>query len=235
MIYANDQWIQMPVRDLYNKQVMLAAIGTAKDMYEKGLQEYKDFRKDYGDFMSPFSKDMARYGEMMKGVQDTINDLYANGIDPLRSAEGRAAVSRAIQSIDPSEYNNMRANAKVGYAYLDALGKLNAAGKFNKDMNDFYLEQYMHMPRFEDFSSANGATWGLSSPIEATTLQELTDSGYQHRTPHDISKEDAKRILGSAFDPRAKYTGWIDKDSLDVARGLIPGLEGDWRSIYYRN
>jgi hypothetical protein len=42
--------------------------------------------------MSPFAKDMAAYGDMIKGVRDTINDAYAQGIDPLRSAEGRALV-----------------------------------------------------------------------------------------------------------------------------------------------
>jgi hypothetical protein len=34
------------------------------------------------------------YNENVTGkVRDTINNLYANGIDPLRSAEGRAAIS----------------------------------------------------------------------------------------------------------------------------------------------
>ena len=73
---------------------------------------------------------MARYGQIIGGVKDIINNLYANGIDPIRSAEGRAAVSRAIASVDPSEINNMRANAKIGYAYLDALQRLNSQGKY---------------------------------------------------------------------------------------------------------
>jgi hypothetical protein len=32
---------------------MLASINAAKDMYEKGVQEMKDFNKTYGDFISP--------------------------------------------------------------------------------------------------------------------------------------------------------------------------------------
>jgi hypothetical protein len=36
---------------------------------------------------------MQRYNDIVGGVREKINDLYANGIDPLRSAEGRAAVS----------------------------------------------------------------------------------------------------------------------------------------------
>jgi hypothetical protein len=36
MVYANDQWIQLPTRDLYDTQVMAMAINAARDMYEKG-------------------------------------------------------------------------------------------------------------------------------------------------------------------------------------------------------
>ena len=36
MIYANDQWIQLPVKDLYDTQMMLTSINVAKDLYEKG-------------------------------------------------------------------------------------------------------------------------------------------------------------------------------------------------------
>ena len=49
MVYAYDQWAQLPVKDLYDTQIMLAAVNAAKDMYEKGEQAIKDFRKDYGD------------------------------------------------------------------------------------------------------------------------------------------------------------------------------------------
>jgi hypothetical protein len=63
-------------------------------MYEKGQQQLKDFYKEYGDFISPIQKEMDWYNQNVTGrVRDTINNLYASGIDPLRSAEGRAAIS----------------------------------------------------------------------------------------------------------------------------------------------
>jgi len=64
---------------------------------------------------------MERYGQIVGGVRDIINDAYANGVDPLRSPEGRALVAQAIRSVNPAEINAMRANAKMGYAYQDAL------------------------------------------------------------------------------------------------------------------
>ena len=56
MIYANDQWIQLPTRDIYDTSIMMASINAAKDMYEKGVQQVKDFQKDYGDFISQLNK-----------------------------------------------------------------------------------------------------------------------------------------------------------------------------------
>ena len=56
-------------------------IAAARGEYERGLQDIKDFTNTYGDFMSPFAKDMARYNEMISGVRSIIDDAYAHGID----------------------------------------------------------------------------------------------------------------------------------------------------------
>jgi hypothetical protein len=37
--------------------MMLTSINAAKDMYEKGLEEIKEFRKNYFDFTTPSVKD----------------------------------------------------------------------------------------------------------------------------------------------------------------------------------
>ena len=234
MVYAYDQNIQYPVKDLYDNQIIAMNIAAAKDMYEKGQQEIKDFQKEYGDFYSPFKKDMARYGQIIGGVKDIINNLYANGIDPIRSAEGRAAVSRAIASVDPSEINNMRANAKMGYAYLDALQKLNSQGKYDPNMQNAYLRS-QGLPTFEDFSSEGGNLWTQSSPMEAITLRDLTSPGFAHRAAHELTKEQAMREMGSSYDSRAKYIGFTYDDLFDTAGTLVPGLRGDWRAEYFRN
>jgi len=73
MIYAYDRGMQLPAIDIYDTGMMQMAVNAAKDLYEKGLQEMKDFNKEYGDFISPFSKDMERYGEMVGGVKDAID------------------------------------------------------------------------------------------------------------------------------------------------------------------
>lgn len=242
MVYAYDKSLPMPVADLYDTQIMAMAVNAAKDMYEKGQQQIKDFQKDYGDFISPFAKDMARYGEMVGGVRDIINNLYANGIDPLRSAEGRAAVAQAIRSIDPAQYNQMKANAKAGYAYLDAQQKLRQSGKYSKAMEDYDIAHSGGV-NFEDFETIDPRTgainsWGRTSPIEAASLRDLTYKSYDGRTARDLTAEDFEtdpRLKNYKYDPRYNYSGYLDSDLMKVAPGAAISLEGDPRAAFYRD
>lgn len=241
MVYAYDQWAQMPVKDLYDTQVMAMAINAAKDMYDKGQQQIKDFYNTYGDFISPFAKDMERYNQIVGGVRDAINNLYANGIDPLRSPEGRALVAQTIRSVNPAEINAMRANAKMGYAYQDALQKLRSAGKYSQAQEDFDMALTGATP-FADFATSNGQggfnSWDRSSPIQATTLRELTQDSYKGRTPRTLTREDfAKdpRLKGMAYDPRYEYTGYVDSDLMKVAPGASASLAADPRAAFFRD
>lgn len=119
MIYANDQWIQLPTKDLYDTNIMLAAVSAAKDMYDKGQKRLDDFYEKLGDFSSPFKKDNETYAKLMEGINNSINNMYDNGQDPLRSAEGRANVQQLIRSFPVATMNQMKENAKMGNAYLD--------------------------------------------------------------------------------------------------------------------
>lgn len=241
MVYAYDQWLQMPVKDLYDTQMMAMSIQAAKDMYDKGQKRIDDFYTKYGDFMSPFAKDMERYGEIVGGIGDIINDAYARGIDPLRSQEGRALVAQAIRSVNPAEINAMRANAKMGYAYQDALQALRKAGKYSQEQEDFDIAQ-TGGPSFNDFATANGQggfnSWDRSSPIQATSLRELTQDSYKGRTPRTLTREDFKndpRLAGKyAYDPRYEWTGYLDSDLMKVAPGASASIAGDPRAAFFR-
>ena len=77
MIYAYDQQAQMPVRDLYDSQMMAIAINAAKDMYDEKKKDLKEFEDKYSDFYSPFQKDMERYNKMINDVRNIIDSAYA--------------------------------------------------------------------------------------------------------------------------------------------------------------
>lgn len=242
MVYAYDQWAQMPVKDLFDTQMMLASVEAAKDMYEKGLAEMKDFRKEYGDFYTPFAKDMQAYSNIVGRVQDKINELYDRGIDPLRSAEGRAIITREINSIDPTTLNAMRANAKFGTAYLSALADLQAKGLYDASAEDMRLSE-LGIDPFSEFSTIgpNGQlrTWNQLSPIQFQTLKDATDDWYKTRQPHLLNKEDVESFVDSngnpyQYDQRYEYTGFTDSDLMNIARNNTPGWEGSFWSRYYR-
>lgn len=236
MTYAYDNYIQLPTVDLYDTNMMAMAINAAKDMYDRGQQQIKDFYNEYGDFMSPFAKDMEAYGNMVGGVRNLINTAYANGIDLLRSPEGRALISKAVYSVDPAKFNLMRSNAKTGYAYLDAMQKLRSQGKYS-EAQELYDIMQQGGTKFSDFSTfdENGThVWDRTSPIEATSLLDLTYDSYKGRTPHDLTAEQL-REAGIPFDPRYQYTGYLDADLMKAAPGAAMSIAADPRAAYFRN
>ena len=239
MTFAYDNYIQFPTRDLYDSSIMKMAIDAAKDMYDKGEAQLKEFYKDYGDFTSPFAKDMARYGEMVGGVRDMINDAYAHGVDLLRTPQGRAMISQAINKINPAELNMMRSNAKTGYAYLDALQKLRSEGKYSEAQELFDIA-FNKGTQFNDFATATPGkvgfnTWDRVSPIKSVSLQEMVHPSFAHIKPHLLSSEEAKTRVGKEYDPRAEYTGVTRADMEGAMRSALPGLVGTPMYEYYKN
>ena len=171
MVYAYDQWAQMPVKDLYDTQVMAMAINAAKDMYDKGEQRMKDFYKEYGDFMSPIQKDMDWYNQNVTGrVRDVINNMYANGIDPLRSAEGRAAVAQLIYSMPTGDIAKVRQSAEAAKEYIKNRGAMQAKGLWNPD----YERAILNGGSLEDWDTMNGGVWTRTAPSEYQDLNQYT-------------------------------------------------------------
>lgn len=238
MTYAYDNYVQLPVVDLYDSSIMQMAINAAKDQYDRGQKQIEDFYTKYGDFMSPFAKDMERYGQMMGGINNILNDAYSKGIDLTKSPEGRALINRLVYSVNPQEYNMMRSNAKTGYAYLDAIQKLRSQGKYSEAQELFDIMQ-SGGTKFSDFGTRDpetGAlnTWDRTSPIEATSLLDLTYDSYKGRTPHDLTA-DQLREAGIPFDPRYQYTGYLDVDLMKTAPGAAMAIAADPRAAFFRN
>jgi len=217
--------------------MMATAIAAAKDTYERSHKDLEKYREKYGDFMSPFAKDMELYGKMVGGVHDLVDNALANGVDLYKSPEGRALIGRAINMVDPGLFNRMRANAKAGYAYLDAMQALRKTGKYSQEQEDFDIEKSGETP-FDQFSSLGGTMWGRTSPIERTDLGDLTRKYYEKRTPRLLSKEDFNdpRLAGKyKYDPRYNWYGYLDSDLMKVSPGASAGLIGDPRADFFRD
>lgn len=134
--------VEMPSMGVYNTDLMKMYIAGVKDQYEKGQGEMKDFMKLYGDFYSPIAGDTQAYTDMtIGGARDMINQMMAAGIDPYKSPEARAAISRYIASRPTGVLNAMKQNAENRKAYDQAVAQARLAGKLDPEYEQWALKQ----------------------------------------------------------------------------------------------
>lgn len=141
MVYANDQWIQLPVRDLYDSQMMLASIQAAREMYNQARDDMNKFYDKYGDFMSPIASDIEKYNNtIINPIREGIQDLYNRGIDPLRSQQGRMMLANIRNNIDTSKASLWKQRAENARAWYKNMAELRSKGLYNKDFSEFLKE-----------------------------------------------------------------------------------------------
>lgn len=241
MVYANDEWVQVPVMQLYDTGLMQSAIQNARYMYEKAEKRMDDFYDKYGEFMSPFQRDMDRYNQIVGDIKSVVDNLYATGEDPLRTASGRAKMAAALRSVNPAEFAAMKANAKMGYAYLDAAQKLRSSGKYSEaqELFDIMQNHGKTMGEFATYNPDTGTfnTWDRSAPIEAISLRDLTQDAYKGRTARILTQKDFSdpRLAGYKYDPRYEWSGYLYSDLLKNAPGASLAIAGDPRAAFFRD
>ena len=141
MVYANDQWVQLPVRDLYDSQIMAMAINAAKDMYDKGLQEMKDFNKEYGDFITPIAADQEKYDQAVTSrIRNVVNAIYAAGGDPLRDPQARMIINRELANMPTKDIAMWRQRAENAKDYYKNMATLKQKGLYSEDYSRFLKE-----------------------------------------------------------------------------------------------
>lgn len=236
MIYSKDQWIQLPTKDLYDSQIMLASINAARDMYEKGLQETKEFNKLYGDFTSPIARDVDYwYDNTLKPVRDAINYMYDKGIDPTRSAEGRALIQKLINQAPVAKLNQIRQSAKIADEYVKNRGTMQANGLYDPGFEQFALrDQYGRPVDLSTWSTIDDGIWERTAPYKYESLYDYTSPMFKDLKPHELTQAEVKSF-GVKYDPRYQYQG-ISKGDLERVIGQrVPGVQNDTLYKYYRD
>ena len=146
---------------------MAMAINAAKDMYNRGEQEIKDFKKEYGDFYSPSQKHTDFYKRHFD-VGGFLDDLYKKGIDPLRSAEGRALVKQWVNTRPVAQLEQMKKSAETYEKYQENVAKAIANNEFNPAFEEFSLQG----KNINDLGV--GEMWDRIAPIRYLDLNQYT-------------------------------------------------------------
>jgi hypothetical protein len=165
--------------------------------------------------------------------------MQANGIDPLRSAEGRALIQRVIRDTNVAGINQRRANAKMAEEYIKNRGTMIANGTYNPDYENYLLAQ-MGLGRFEDFDSSMGP-WTRTSPSKYQDLYSSTNpwfkdinkngylytkDGYDYFGP---AESDLQMVMSQNF-PDFLNTDY-GKYQLELARQSLGGDVSDTEAI----
>lgn len=227
MIYAYDKAATIPLVDVYDRQMMLAQVAAAKDMYEKGLEEMKDFRKEYGDLM--FSNDAYQnwYNQNFD-VSGFVSDLYKNGIDPVRSAEGRSLVSQYINSRkygDLAKIKQWDANMK---AYQESKAKL--GDKYDPEFEKWRLNG--------DPNNWGNRPFTETSAVPYTSLHDMVHPTFAAIKPHLLTPLEAQQKLeklGGTYDPRNNYIGVTEGDMRRAMEQYLPGVRNSTTYQYQRH
>lgn len=186
MIYGQDDPMLFPVADLYDSGMMNMYINAAREQYNQNREDMKDFMKTYGDFISPISADMDWVDQQTRGrINDALNYLQQNGIDPLRSAEGRAIIQRVIRDTPTAGINARRQSAENAREYLKNKAALERQGLYNPNFESYRLDG----KTINNWNTGNNGIWQETSPFEYKDLNEYTGHIFDKMEDEFISSD----------------------------------------------
>lgn len=220
MIYGRDVAVEYPIMDLYDTGMMNAYLTAVKNEYERGIKEQEEFVSKYGDFISPFRKDVETWDRLtMDPIVQAYDQMQAAGIDPLRSQEGRALLAAIRRRIPRDTLSQLRQSAAAGQEYLKNRGELQAKGLYDPEFENFLLNG----TSFNDYDTTQSGMWSRTSPSEYKGLRTLTDPWFKNRT--------AKyKYTKNGYD----YFGYDTKDMEQTADTQIDAfLASDYGKFFY--
>ena len=189
--------VEMPSMGIYNTDLMKMYIAGVKDQYEKGQEEMKDFMKLYGDFYSPIPGATEAYNRItIGGANDMINQMLTNGIDPYKSPEARAAISKYIASVPTGVIKQLEQQKEDYSKYQDAVRDAIARGTYNAPMEDYYIQKE-GLKNFQATSINPDGTikvndWTRLAPAKFSTLESITSPFFKDLEKIDFVGNDPK-------------------------------------------
>lgn len=216
MILGQDQAMMFPTMDLYDSGMMKLYADALQKEYERGLTEQKEFMAKYGDFTSPIARDVEAWNQStMEPISQMVDDMLAHGIDPTRSPEARAILSRRMSTIPYAKLAEMKQSAENAKVYLKTRAEMQAKGLWNPDFENFILGG----KTLENWDTSKNGMWTRLAPESYQDLNSATKGWYDAMKPGYLYTKDGYDWIGNSED-----------DVRSVARQHLPDLTSNyWR------
>lgn len=173
MIGMYDEPVAVPIIDLLDSNMMSQYISAAREQYNQALQEQKDFAKEFGELYGPNANLNKQFYDQTKGaVNKAMDYLYQNGIDPIRSAEGRAYIAKVIRERPYAEIANMKAQNESMRTYQKYRAEAMRNGTYDPDFEKFVLGG----KSLETWDPSTDGMWTREAPSKYSSLKDWTSN-----------------------------------------------------------
>lgn len=168
-----DEPVAVPIIDLLDSNMMSQYISAAREQYNQAVQEQKDFAKEFGELYGPNANINKQFYDITKGaVNKGLDYLYQNGIDPLRSAEGRAYIAKIIRERPYAEIANLKAQNESMKTYQRYKAEAMRNGTYDPDFEKFVLGGRT----LETWDPSTDGMWTREAPSKYSSLKDWTSN-----------------------------------------------------------
>lgn len=168
-----DEPVAVPIIDLLDSNMMSQYISAAREQYNQAVQDQKEFAKEFGELYGPNANINKQFYDDTRGaVNKGLDYLYQNGIDPIRSAEGRAYIAKIIRERPYAEIANLKAQNESMKTYQKYRAEAMRNGTYDPDFEKFVLGG----KTLESWDPSIDGMWTREAPSKYSSLKDWTSN-----------------------------------------------------------
>lgn len=168
-----DQPVAVPIIDLLDSSMMSQYVSAAREQYNQAVQDQKEFAKEFGELYGPNANVNKEFYDITRGaVNKGLDYLYQNGIDPVRSAEGRAYIAKIIRERPYAEIANIKAQNESMKTYQKYRAEAMRNGTYDPDFEKFVLGG----KTLETWDPSTDGMWTREAPSKYSSLKDWTSN-----------------------------------------------------------
>ena len=215
-----DEPVAVPIIDLLDSNMMSQYISAAREQYNQAVQDQKEFAKEFGELYGPNANINKQFYEQTRGaVNKGLDYLYQNGIDPIRSAEGRAYISKIIRERPYAEIANLKAQNESMKTYQRYRAEAMRNGTYDPDFEKFVLGG----KTLESWDPSTDGMWTKEAPSKYSSLKDWTSNLFDNMQL-EYDDEATKKVGGmyqiySKSDKKMKQI--LDSNMKDMAKSEL--------------